>query len=74
MAEYLIVLLVAALVTWLLTPVVRRMAIRLGAVVSPDARRVHERPTPTLGGPLRAALRSCAMSFLRRSRPILGVS
>jgi UDP-GlcNAc:undecaprenyl-phosphate GlcNAc-1-phosphate transferase len=26
------------------------MAIRLGAVVSPDARRVHERPTPTLGG------------------------
>ena len=50
MAEYLIVLVVAALVTWLLTPVVRRMAIRLGAVVSPDARRVHERPTPTLGG------------------------
>ncbi|HKY75967.1 MAG TPA: MraY family glycosyltransferase [Acidimicrobiia bacterium] len=50
MAEYLIVLLVAALVTWLLTPAVRRMAIRLGAVVSPDARRVHERPTPTLGG------------------------
>jgi UDP-GlcNAc:undecaprenyl-phosphate/decaprenyl-phosphate GlcNAc-1-phosphate transferase len=50
MAEYLIVLVVAALVTWLLTPVVRRVAIRLGAVVSPDARRVHERPTPTLGG------------------------
>ena len=50
MAEYLIVLAVAALVTWLLTPFVRRMSIRLGAVVSPDARRVHERPTPTLGG------------------------
>jgi UDP-GlcNAc:undecaprenyl-phosphate GlcNAc-1-phosphate transferase len=50
MAEYLIVLGVAGLVTWLLTPVVRRVAIRLGAVVSPDARRVHERPTPTLGG------------------------
>ncbi|MDQ1500242.1 MAG: UDP-GlcNAc:undecaprenyl-phosphate/decaprenyl-phosphate GlcNAc-phosphate transferase, partial [Actinomycetota bacterium] len=50
MAEYLIVLVVAGLVTWLLTPPVRRMAIRLGAVVSPDPRRVHERPTPTLGG------------------------
>jgi len=50
MAEYLIVLVVAGLVTWLLTPTVRRLAIRLGAVVSPDARRVHERPTPTLGG------------------------
>src|SRR2546430_581267 len=50
MAEYLIVLAVAAFVTWLLTPTVRRVAIRLGAVVSPDHRRVHERPTPTLGG------------------------
>src|SRR5438874_2882714 len=50
MAEYLIVLAVAAVVTWLLTPTVRRVAIRLGAVVSPDNRRVHERPTPTLGG------------------------
>jgi UDP-GlcNAc:undecaprenyl-phosphate GlcNAc-1-phosphate transferase len=50
MAEYLIVLVVAGLVTWLLTPVVRRAAIRLGAVVPPDPRRVHERPTPTMGG------------------------
>jgi UDP-GlcNAc:undecaprenyl-phosphate GlcNAc-1-phosphate transferase len=50
MAEYLLVLAVAALVTWALTPTVRRVAIRLGAVVSPDPRRVHERPTPTLGG------------------------
>lgn len=50
MAEYLIVLAVAGFVTWALTPLVRRMAIRLGAVVMPDARRVHEQPTPTLGG------------------------
>jgi UDP-GlcNAc:undecaprenyl-phosphate GlcNAc-1-phosphate transferase len=50
MAEYLIVLGVAALVTWVLTPPVRDLAVRLGAVVSPDARRVHEQPTPTLGG------------------------
>ena len=28
----------------------RRLAIRWGAVVKPDERRVHERPTPTLGG------------------------
>jgi UDP-GlcNAc:undecaprenyl-phosphate/decaprenyl-phosphate GlcNAc-1-phosphate transferase len=50
MAEYLIILAVAGLVTWALTPLVRRAALRLGAVVSPDPRRVHERPTPTLGG------------------------
>ena len=36
----------------LLTPVVRMLAIRFGAVVAPsaDARHVHTRPTPTLGG------------------------
>ena len=33
-----------------LTPLVRRLAIRLGAVVAPDERRVHNVPTPTLGG------------------------
>ncbi len=41
---------VAAFVTWVLTPAVWRLAIRWGAVVKPDARRVHKRPTPTLGG------------------------
>jgi len=29
---------------------VRRLSFRVGAVVRPDERRVHERPTPTLGG------------------------
>jgi UDP-GlcNAc:undecaprenyl-phosphate GlcNAc-1-phosphate transferase len=31
-------------------PLVRRLAFRIGAVVAPDERRVHLRPTPTLGG------------------------
>ena len=30
--------------------VIRRLAVRIGAVVRPDDRHVHERPTPTLGG------------------------
>jgi UDP-GlcNAc:undecaprenyl-phosphate GlcNAc-1-phosphate transferase len=50
MGGYLVVLLVAAGTTWVLTPVVRRLSIRLGAVVPPDARHVHERPMPILGG------------------------
>ncbi len=42
---------VAAVTTLLLTPLVRLMAVRFGAVVSPsDARHVHTRPTATLGG------------------------
>lgn len=47
---YLVVVVVAGVVTLGVTPVVRRVAVRIGAVVRPDERRVHERPTPTLGG------------------------
>ncbi|MFN2521623.1 MAG: undecaprenyl/decaprenyl-phosphate alpha-N-acetylglucosaminyl 1-phosphate transferase, partial [Candidatus Limnocylindria bacterium] len=50
MLSYGIVFVVAALVTYLITPAVWRVAVRIGAVVKPDERRVHLRPTPTLGG------------------------
>ncbi len=40
----------AGVTTAALTPLVRILARRMGAVVRPDARRVHEAPTPTLGG------------------------
>ena len=50
MLSYCIVFAVAALVTFLLTPLVWRMSTRIGAVVVPDERRIHLRPTPTLGG------------------------
>jgi UDP-GlcNAc:undecaprenyl-phosphate GlcNAc-1-phosphate transferase len=49
-AAYGLVFASAALTTFALTPVVRRLSIRYGAVVKPDERRVHEVPTPTLGG------------------------
>jgi len=48
--SYLIVFGVAAVVTYGLTPAVWRLAVRWGAVVVPDERRIHLRPTPTLGG------------------------
>jgi UDP-GlcNAc:undecaprenyl-phosphate GlcNAc-1-phosphate transferase len=41
---------VAAGVTWVCTFVVRRLATRFSIIVIPDDRRVHERPTPTVGG------------------------
>ena len=50
MGGYLIVLSATVGTTLLLTPLVRRLAVRFGAVVAPDERRVHARPTPTLGG------------------------
>jgi UDP-GlcNAc:undecaprenyl-phosphate/decaprenyl-phosphate GlcNAc-1-phosphate transferase len=52
MKGYAVVCAVALLTTLLVTPVVRGLAVRFGAVVAPsaDARHVHTRPTPTLGG------------------------
>ncbi|HEX9992187.1 MAG TPA: MraY family glycosyltransferase [Acidimicrobiales bacterium] len=50
MGRYAIPFLVAVLTTIVLTPLVRRAAVRLGAVVAPDERRVHPAPLPTLGG------------------------
>jgi UDP-GlcNAc:undecaprenyl-phosphate/decaprenyl-phosphate GlcNAc-1-phosphate transferase len=41
---------VAAVATLVLTPIVRRLSVRFGAVVPPDERRVHDRPTPVGGG------------------------
>ena len=50
MREYLFILIIAAVVTYLLTPLVRRGAIAVNAQHAPRARDVHEEPTPLLGG------------------------
>jgi UDP-GlcNAc:undecaprenyl-phosphate GlcNAc-1-phosphate transferase len=49
-AQYILVLLVGALVTYIATPVVLKMSRRFGAVDIPNDRKVHAVPTPTLGG------------------------
>lgn len=50
LAAYGVVLAVVAVTTFAALFAVRRVAVRIGAVVKPDERRVHTRPTPTLGG------------------------
>ena len=50
MREYLLVFCVAAAATYLLTPVARRFAMRVGARAEPRDRDVHAIPTPRLGG------------------------
>ncbi len=50
MRDYLLVGGVACATTFVLTFFVRRLAIRFGAVVKPDERRVHPKPMPTIGG------------------------
>ena len=49
-AGYLIVGAVAAIATFVATPIVARFATRVGWVVQPDERRVHKETTPDVGG------------------------
>jgi UDP-GlcNAc:undecaprenyl-phosphate GlcNAc-1-phosphate transferase len=68
--EYLLVLLVAAGVTWLLTPLARRLALRSGAVAEPRDRDVHTESVPRLGG--RAMYGGiCAAFLVAHSLPAL---
>ncbi|MDQ1627289.1 MAG: UDP-GlcNAc:undecaprenyl-phosphate/decaprenyl-phosphate GlcNAc-phosphate transferase [Actinomycetota bacterium] len=50
MREYLLVFVVAASVTYLMTPAARRIALRWGAMTPVRDRDVHAIPTPRLGG------------------------
>ncbi len=50
MREYLFILIIAAVVTYLLTPLVRKGAIAINAQHAPRERDVHTKPTPLLGG------------------------
>jgi UDP-GlcNAc:undecaprenyl-phosphate GlcNAc-1-phosphate transferase len=47
---YAVLLVVAAASTWALTFPARRIAVRIGYVAQPDARKVHQRVTPQSGG------------------------
>jgi len=49
-AAYWGLLVVTAVVTFALTPLVRWAAVKRGALVAPDERRIHDRPTAALGG------------------------
>ncbi|MEN8187051.1 MAG: hypothetical protein ABFR05_07985 [Bacteroidota bacterium] len=48
--SYLLIAGVAAAVTLAAVPAFDHLSKRFGLIVEPDARRLHERPTPTLGG------------------------
>lgn len=61
------VVLVAAVVTLVVTPLFRWLSFRVGAIQRPDERRVHTRPTALLGGAaiLLGVLAGLATAWLR---------
>ena len=50
MTPYLLVAVAAALVAYIATPLAGAIATRIGAIDHPNDRKVHAKPTPTLGG------------------------
>jgi UDP-GlcNAc:undecaprenyl-phosphate GlcNAc-1-phosphate transferase len=48
--DYLFILIIAATVTYLLTPLVRSLAIKINAQHAARSRDVHKEPTPLIGG------------------------
>ena len=68
--EYLLVGLTTAVLTFLFTGLVRRFAIRWGAVAYPRQRDVHTVPIPRLGG-LAMYLGVCGGMFLAHALPVL---
>jgi UDP-GlcNAc:undecaprenyl-phosphate/decaprenyl-phosphate GlcNAc-1-phosphate transferase len=49
-SAYLLVLVASAATTFLVTPIVRRVVVRMGVIYRPNDRSVHAVPTPTMGG------------------------
>lgn len=50
MWTYLLAFVIALVVTYIMTPLVKSFAIRVGAIDKPDARKVHQESIPRLGG------------------------
>lgn len=73
MRVYLFILMIAACATFLYTPLVRHLAIRMGAVGDVRARDVHTIPTPRMGGLAMLGGFITAMFFASRVAFLRGV-
>src|SRR6185437_6240574 len=69
MREYLFILIIAAVVTYLLTPFARRGAVAMNAQHAPRTRDVHKEPTPLLGGVVAALLVADRLTYLQQAFP-----
>lgn len=50
LSKYAFMFAAAFIITYLLTPLIRRLALAAGMVDTPGGRKIHERPTPRAGG------------------------
>ena len=74
MQTYLVAFLTALAVAYFLTPQVKTLAIRAGALDAPDARKVHKKPIPRMGGlAIYIAFVAAVLLSMQISRDVLGI-
>jgi len=74
MQLYVFAFLVALAITYCITPQVKDLAIKLGALDKPDARKVHTVPIPRMGGlAIYAGFVVAVLSSLRLNTEIIGL-
>lgn len=74
MQTYIVAFTIALAVAYFITPRVKDLAIKLGALDAPDDRKVHTRPIPRMGGlAIYAAFVLAVLSSMYISREIMGL-
>ncbi|VBB08923.1 Hypothetical protein LUCI_4206 [Lucifera butyrica] len=74
MQTYLVAFTIALAVAYFITPKVKYLAIKAGAMDAPDARKVHTKPIPRMGGlAIYAGFVLAVLASMHVSREILGL-
>lgn len=74
MQTYILAFTIALAVAYFITPQVKDLAIKLGALDAPDDRKVHTRPIPRMGGlAIYAAFMLAVVASMHISREIMGL-
>ncbi|WP_346355230.1 MraY family glycosyltransferase [Azotosporobacter soli] len=74
MQTYLVAFFTALVVAYFLTPQVKNLAIRAGALDAPDARKVHKKPIPRMGGlAIYVAFVVAVLLCMQVTRDVLGI-
>lgn len=76
MIHYIIVFILSAAVAFLMTPIAKKIAVKLGAIDMPkEERRVHEKPIPLMGGlAIYISFIAVSLCFSKLDRNVIGIA
>lgn len=74
MKTYLLALSISLIISWILTPFVKKLAFKIGAVDRPNARKVHHRIMPRMGGlAIYIGFMAAAVTCMELTRDVVGI-